>query len=151
MMVSQDQDADNELLEARQQGFYEIGYVATVSGVRAKMIRHYETTGLLPPARRTRANYRIYDQQDIQRLRLIKRARLLGFPREQIEALLKLWHDPQRASLDVKQLVLAQIDKLDSTILSLQEMRTTLMQLAQECHGDQQPECAILHELSQIE
>lgn len=139
-----------ELIEAREQGFHEIGYVAKVSGVSAKMIRYYESIGLTPPAKRTQANYRIYSDRDIQMLCLIKRTRSLGFSLEQIDALLSLWKNPCRASSEVKQLVLSHVDKLDHMIGEMQEMRDTLQFLAKDCSGDQGPDCSILEELAHL-
>ena len=77
-----------ELADARDQGFHNIGEAAELTGVTAKMIRHYESIGLIPPANRTFANYRLYNDADLHRLRFIKRSRTLGFSMKQIEALL---------------------------------------------------------------
>ncbi|MDF0606822.1 Cu(I)-responsive transcriptional regulator [Neisseriaceae bacterium TC5R-5] len=129
-------------------GLHEISHAAKISGVSAKMIRYYESIGLIPPATRSRANYRLYSNQSIQMLCLLKQTRALGFSMEQIAALLNLWANPQRASAEVKQLVLAQVDKLEQMIAEMQVMRDTLQQLAQDCHGNQQPDCAILDKLS---
>ncbi len=125
-----------------------IGAVAHVSGVSAKMIRHYESIGLLRASHRTLAGYRQYHERDVHLLRFIRRARDLGFPLEQIRQLLSLWDDPDRASADVKRLAEAHIANLDARIAALTEMRTTLVTLAQACHGDHRPDCPILQGLA---
>ena len=140
--------ARSELADARNQGLHNIGAAATLSGVSAKMIRHYESTGLMPAATRTFANYRLYHDNDIHRLRFIKRARSLGFSIKQIEALLALWDNPKRASAEVKQLARAHAAELAEKISELQAMQRTLETLAQQCHGDERPTCTILDDLA---
>lgn len=137
-----------ELADARQQGFHNIGEAARLTGVSAKMIRHYESIGLLPAAGRTFAGYRIYGDADLHRIRFIKRARSLGFPVRQIQALLGLWDDRQRASAEVKKLALQHAEELAGRIREMQAMQRTLQELARRCHGDDRPECPILDDLA---
>jgi MerR family copper efflux transcriptional regulator len=136
-----------ELAEARRSGFYNIGQAARESGVSAKMIRHYESIGLLPKAGRTFANYRIYDASGLHTLRFIKRARALGFSMKEIEGLLGLWQS-RRPSSQVKKLALRHVDALESRMREMQAMRDTLRNLAEHCHGDERPDCPILEDLS---
>lgn len=137
-----------ELSEAKGQGFHNIGEASALTGVSAKMIRHYEATGLIPPASRTFANYRLYNDADVHRLRFIKRARNLGFSMKQIEQLLGLWSDPGRSSAEVKQLALAHAAELQARIHEMQAMQRSLQALAKDCHGDQRPDCPILDDLA---
>ena len=124
-----------------------IGEAARASGVSAKMIRHYESIGLIHASPRTQAGYRQYGARDAHLLRFIRRARGLGFSLDQIRQLLSLWDDPGRASADVKRLADAHIADLDTRIAALTEMRTTLLSLVRACHGDQRPDCPILQGL----
>ncbi|MGB5102107.1 MAG: Cu(I)-responsive transcriptional regulator [Steroidobacteraceae bacterium] len=137
-----------ELADARRQGLHNIGDAAELSGVSARMIRHYESIGLIPAAGRTFAGYRIYGESDLHRLRFIKRARSLGFSIRHIESLLGLWGDPKRASRDVKRLAQAHADELGRRIQEMQAMQRTLRDLAQRCHGDERPDCPVLDDLS---
>lgn len=138
-----------ELSEARGRGLHNIGEAASLSGVSAKMIRHYEAIGLVPPAHRTFANYRLYSDADVHRLRFIKRSRGLGFSMKQIGQLLGLWSDPQRSSAEVKRLAQSHADDLDARIREMETMRDTLLDLARHCRGDSRPECPILADLAQ--
>ncbi len=137
-----------ELADARQQGLHNIGEAAQLSGVSAKMIRHYESIGLIPPAGRTFAGYRIYSDADVHRLGFIHRARRLGFPMKQIELLLGLWDDRSRTSAEVKKLAQAHVDELTARISEMQAMQRTLQDLARRCHGDDRPDCPILDDLA---
>jgi MerR family copper efflux transcriptional regulator len=122
----------------------QIGAAAKATGVSAKMIRHYESIGLIPSADRRDSNYRDYGASDIHRLGFIRRARDLGFSMEQIRDLLKLWGDRERSSADVKRLTLSHIGDLEQKIAALQEMRDTLSHLVDCCDGDHRPDCPII-------
>jgi MerR family transcriptional regulator, copper efflux regulator len=126
-----------------------IGQAADASGVSAKMIRYYESIGLITQAARTDAGYRRYTDNEVQTLRFIKRSRDLGFSIERIKTLLALWEDRSRKSADVKKLARQYIGELDRDIGKLQSIRDELRHLAECCHGDQRPECPILDGLAE--
>ena len=125
-----------------------IGDAARASGVSAKMIRHYESIGLLPKAQRTDSGYSLYDEAEVHALRFIHRARSLGFPLEAIRQLLALWRDRRRSSATVKKLALAHVEDLEAKIAEMQSMVQTLKHLAHHCHGDDRPDCPILEDLA---
>ncbi len=124
-----------------------IGEAARASGVSAKMIRYYESIGLVPEAARTQSGYRTYGNTEVQILRFIRRGRDLGFPVETINALLALWRDRSRQSADVKRLALDHVADLERKIAEMQAMAGTLRHLAQTCAGDGRPDCPILDDL----
>jgi len=126
----------------------QIGEVAEATGVSAKMIRHYESIGLIPPPGRRDSNYRDYGHHDVHRLGFVRRARDLGFSIDEIRDLLRLWGDKDRSSADVKQLTETHIAELDAKIRLLREMRHTLANLAAACDGDARPDCPIIDELA---
>ncbi|OYR20017.1 Cu(I)-responsive transcriptional regulator [Brucella thiophenivorans] len=125
-----------------------IGQAATASGISAKMIRHYETIGLIEAADRTSSGYRVYTQKDVETLRFIRSSRDLGFQVDQIKALLALWRDRNRASSDVKKVALIHVEELEAKMRQLQDMADTLRHLAHNCHGDNRPDCPIIQELA---
>lgn len=125
-----------------------IGLAAGASGVTAKMIRYYESIGLIKPAIRTTAGYRVYDQDDVHTLRFIRRARNLGFSVEETGELLALWRDKSRSSAAVKKLALEHVRDLEAKIIELRAMTRTLRHLAEHCHGDERPDCPILDDLA---
>ena len=124
-----------------------IGEAAKASGVSAKMIRYYESVGLVPAADRTTSGYRVYSATDVEMLRFIRRSRDLGFTVEKIEELLALWRDRSRHSADVKRIALEQIEGLERKILEMQSMMESLRHLADACCGDHRPDCPILADL----
>ena len=126
-----------------------IGQAADASGVTAKMIRYYESIGLIATASRSDAGYRKYGDKEIQILRFIKRSRDLGFSLERIKTLLGLWEDRSRQSADVKTLARQYIQELDRDIAKLQSIRDQLQHLTDCCHGDSRPDCPIIDDLAQ--
>ena len=133
--------------EASGGGPYNIGQAAERSKVSAKMVRHYESLGLLPTVGRTDAGYRQYTDREVHTLRFIKRSRDLGFSMAEIAQLLKLWQNKRRSSESVKKIALAHMAELDQRIEELQSMKRTLQHLADCCHGDERPDCPILDRL----
>lgn len=125
-----------------------IGEAARQSGVSAKMVRHYESLGLLPRVARTDSGYRQYSEADVHTLRFIKRGRDLGFSMEEIDELVGLWQNRRRASASVRKVAQKHSDDLAQRIQAMQEMQRTLQHLIHCCHGDDRPECPILEALA---
>ena len=121
-----------------------IGEAASLTGVSAKMIRYYESIGLITAPARTAAQYRVYAADDVHTLRFVRRSRDLGFSLEETRELLALWRDKSRASADVKSLAMAHVRELEEKAAELKAMADTLRHLATHCHGDHRPDCPIL-------
>nr|WP_314583741.1 Cu(I)-responsive transcriptional regulator [uncultured Pseudomonas sp.] len=124
-----------------------IGQAAKSSGLSAKMIRYYESIGLLQAANRTDSGYRLYSTNDLHTLAFIKRSRDLGFSLEEVGKLLTLWQDRARASADVKALAHKHIVELNQKIEELAGLRDTLQDLVEHCQGNDRPDCPILKDL----
>ena len=125
-----------------------IGQASSASGVSAKMIRYYESIGLIRAPSRTDSNYRVYGSDEVHVLRFVKRARTLGFSVEETATLLSLWQDKSRASAEVKDIATGHIAALETKIGELQGMVNTLTHLAHCCGGDNRPDCPILDDLA---
>lgn len=125
-----------------------IGQAAKVSGVNSKLIRHYESIGIIPKANRSESGYRVYSEADVHILSFVRRARGLGFSMKEIKKLVSLWRNRSRSSSDVKSLVDGHVKALETKIKELEEIKNTLRHLARNCHGDHRPDCPILENLS---
>ena len=126
-----------------------IGQAAANSGVSAKMIRYYESIGLIEPPARTAAQYRVYAEDDVHTLRFVRRSRAHGFSLEETRELIALWRDRSRASADVKKLAMAHVRDLEAKAAELKAMADTLRHLAAHCHGDHRPDCPILADFAE--
>jgi Cu(I)-responsive transcriptional regulator len=126
-----------------------IGKAAAVSGISVKMIRYYESIGLIPTAIRTDAGYRDYSNEDVHTLRFLRRARDLGFSEEKMTELLALRWDRDRASADVKRVALQHVKELERKARELREMSKTLKRLVENCQGTARPNCPIFDDLAE--
>ena len=125
-----------------------IGTAARLSHVSAKMVRHYESLGLLPAINRTDSGYRQYTDKEVHTLRFIKRSRSLGFSMLEIAELLKLWQNQRRSSADVRKIAVKHVGELNQRIVEMQAMKRTLEHLVDCCKGNLRPDCPILDELA---
>lgn len=125
-----------------------IGEAARLSGVSARMVRHYEALGLLPRVHRTDSGYRQYGAAEVHTLRFIRRARALGFSMEDIAGLVGLWQNRRRPSSSVRRIAQKHADDLARRIAAMQAMQRTLEHLIHCCHGDDRPDCPILDDLA---
>lgn len=123
-----------------------IGQAAAASGVSAKMIRHYETLGLVTPVRRPNG-YRAYTERHVAILQFIRHARELAFPLVEVKQLLALWNDKNRASADVKKIALDHVASLDAKAESIKAVADSLRHLAEHCAGDGRPDCPVLEHI----
>ena len=100
-----------------------IGEVARLAGVPTKTLRYYEELGLLSPAGRTSAGYRLYGRRELEQIGFIRRAKLMGLTLEQIRGLIEV------AEAGMPSGVLRHLDelldrKLEETERRLEELRT---------------------------
>ncbi|MFD1216244.1 MULTISPECIES: MerR family DNA-binding protein [Microbulbifer] len=124
-----------------------ISQAARRSGLSTKALRYYESVALIVPSR-SENGYREYSSADLALLQFIQRARACGFSVEEVRGLLALYQDPARRSHDAKVLVEEKLQQVEAQMKTLQEMRKNLRALADNCTGDDSPECAILNQLA---
>ena len=127
-----------------------IGHVSSISGLPTKTIRYYEEIELVKPAR-SQNGYRNYSNSEADTLIFVKRARELGFTIDECRSLLSLYQDKNRASSDVKSLAMEKVMQIDKRIEKLKNLKSTLTHLAQNCQGNNRPDCPILDELSGVD
>ena len=105
-----------------------IGRLATLTGVSAKAIRYYEEIGLLPQPPRGGNRYRRYGPADVNRVRLLRRIRLLGAPLSLARPLLVGTDDARCADvqMEVLSLVRERLRAIDQEIAELGQLRTQI-------------------------
>jgi DNA-binding transcriptional MerR regulator len=112
-----------------------IGQFAEAAGVSVETVRYYERRGLLDAPRRTPSGYRRYTAADLHRLRLLLRAKELGFTLREIGDLLDA--AASRSIADVTAAVHAKLTAIDAQLDDLASMRCRLRRLVDLCqHGD---------------
>ncbi|MBU0654076.1 MAG: helix-turn-helix domain-containing protein [Gammaproteobacteria bacterium] len=125
-----------------------IGKLGQASGVNIETIRYYERNGLLPSPTRSSSGYRHYREDDVKRLRFIRRGRELGFGLEEIRSLLQLTDQPQQPCDTADQLVQKHMAEVDARIRDLQAIRAALGQLA-GCQSQTAEHCRLLEALEE--
>ena len=127
-----------------------IGELAQRTGVAIDTVRYYERQGLLPQPERQPSGYRHYRNDDVTRLRFVRRAKALGFTLEEIRELLAL---SGRRDDDMGGLKAAAEHKLavvDAKLAELTRIRDGLRTLVQACPGHGALDaCPILHALDE--
>lgn len=124
-----------------------IGDASRLSLLPPKTIRYYEEIELIKPARSVNG-YRDYSDSDIHRLRFLQRSRSLGFSIDECRLLLSLYEDDQRASADVKAIANQKIAEIETKVKELNSLKKTISALAENCHGNDKPDCPIIDDLA---
>jgi MerR family transcriptional regulator, copper efflux regulator len=128
-----------------------IGELAKAAEVHIETLRFYERKGLLSAAKRTQKGYRLYDQDDITRVRFIKHAQRVGFSLKEVMELLHLKLDRKSRCADVEMRAKNKIEEINLKIRSLKRMRTVLVTLANACRGTvPSSECPILQAFEEV-
>ena len=128
---------------------YRIGDLARAAAVPVETIRYYERDGLLPVARRTAGNFRVYTEAHRERLMFIRQCRALDMTLEEVRALLRLKDTPQASCAEVNALIDEHMAHVDMRIRELQELKSELSSLRAKCGATRKVrDCAIVAGLS---
>ena len=125
-----------------------IGKAAKLSNLTVKTVRYYADIGLVRPLKNKSTGYRDFSKDDLARLQFVAKARKFNFSIQECEELLSLYSDKNRSSKEVKALTLEKISQIDSQLIELKDLRHQLSFLANNCKGNDRPECPILDALS---
>ncbi len=109
-----------------------IGEIAKATGLTTKTIRYYELNRLVEEPERTESGYRIYRQEDVERLEFVKKAKRLGLSLEEIRDILQLHAQRQAPCVHVLALLDRKLDQLDDIMREMDEFRQELMRLRVE-------------------
>ncbi len=123
-----------------------IGEASKLSGVNIETIRYYEREGIVPNAERTASGRRLYDDAAIARLRFVRRCRDLGFPINDIRALLDLSSNATKPCHDVRVISLRHLEDVRARLVDLQQLEAALVDLVQEC-AEARSDCPALQQL----
>ena len=125
-----------------------IGKAAKLSNLTVKAVRYYANIGLVKPQQNISTGYRDYTDGEVSKLKFIGKARKFDFSIDECRELLSLYEDKNRTSKEVKKMTLEKISQIDSKLRDLNGLKKELSYLANNCHGDDRPNCPILEELS---
>lgn len=115
---------------------FTVGVLAKETGINIETIRYYENIKLLPKPKRKESRYRVYDVDDLARLKFIVRAKELGFTLKEIKELLNLKIESTSTCSDVKHLAEGKIKTVDEKIRDLKSIKKHLGILVKQC-GDE--------------
>jgi MerR family copper efflux transcriptional regulator len=122
-----------------------IGQLARCAAVNVETVRYYERRGLMPAPARRESGYRLYTDDDLERMRFIRRAKDLGFTLREIEDLLMIRSSPDSRCSDVRERACRKIEAIEAKIQDLQQMRCTLARLSASCvEAMSKEECPVL-------
>ncbi|WP_299402886.1 heavy metal-responsive transcriptional regulator [Acaryochloris sp. IP29b_bin.148] len=122
--------------------------VAQQLGLNAQTIYYYERIGLIPSPQRNPSGYRLFSDQDVERLTWISRAKALGLTLEEIREILELRADQSLTCQEVHQRLVSKVQKIETSIAQLQELKGELLTLAHRCeqtlkHQDPDTDCGV--------
>ncbi|GJQ43420.1 MAG: heavy metal-responsive transcriptional regulator [Ignavibacteriaceae bacterium] len=125
---------------------YKVGEIAKMVDMNVETLRYYEKIKLMPKPKRKESRYRLYDDNDLRRLKFIKRAKELGFTLKEIKELLNLKIESTATCGDVKHLAEHKLNDIEERIKDLKNIKSVLVKLINQCVCEEvsTEECPIL-------
>ena len=124
-----------------------IGELAQAVGCHIETVRYYEKVGLIPVSARKPNGYRDYSDRHLQYLRLVRRARALGFSQNEIFELVRLIDIKDDSCDKVHEMVDKQIVALNQKLKEIKHIKKALTQLSIACEQGNHNDCPALDEL----
>jgi MerR family mercuric resistance operon transcriptional regulator len=124
-----------------------IGKLAARTGVNVETIRYYERVGMIPAPPRSPGGQRRYEEDHLRRLSFVRRCRELGFPLDEIRALLALVDGGNYSCAEVRDMTARQLEAVRRRIADLRVMERTLDSMVTVCEGGSVPDCPIVDAL----
>jgi len=113
-----------------------IGEVAREFGVNRRTLRYYETLRLLPPPRRSRGGYRLYDKETDRRLAFISKAKALGLTLKEIQVVLAVANGNELPCNSVKQILSDHVRRIDQQMAQLRSLKSEMQSMLAKCPSD---------------
>ena len=114
---------------------YMAGQLAKAANVNIQTVRFYDRQGILKPASRTKAGYRIYDKEGVKRLNFIIQAKELGFSLKEIKEFLALRVQSVKACDRVRKKTTEKLKDIQNKIAHLKKLEKTFKGLIGDCEN----------------
>lgn len=124
-----------------------IGKLAEIAATKVQTIRYYEEIGLITPSARSQGGHRLYEPQDVKRLKFIRHARELGFGIEEIRELLHLSDTPETSCAAADAIARSHLEQVEIRLKKLQALRRELKRMVEECSQGQVSQCRVIEVL----
>jgi DNA-binding transcriptional MerR regulator len=125
-----------------------IGKLADLAATKIQTIRYYEEIGLILPFKRTQGGHRLYNAEDVSRLKFIRHARELGFGIEEIRDLLKLSDNPETSCAAADSIAKSHLAQVEIRLTKLKSLRKELQRMIGECGHGRVSQCRVIEILS---
>lgn len=125
-----------------------IGKLAGLAATKVQTVRYYEEIGLIAPFMRSEGGHRLYNPEDVRRLKFVRHARELGFGIEEIRELLLLVDKPETSCAAADAIARSHLEQVEIRIEKLKALRKELRRMVEDCSHGHVSECRVIEILS---